>query len=109
RPGGPGEWITECQMAVNEIAHRLNSRPSGWSVGEEAPGDVGQPFGVAVATLQQVDQRILGQLVDSDLLRVADHRVWTSGVVDHGVCTDLDETGRGDQAGTQIAETVAVS
>src|SRR6266480_4638819 len=58
-PGGFGRarmLVAESDVAMDEIADRLDARPPGWRLPEEIPGHLGQAVGLAVATAEEKDQ-----------------------------------------------------
>ncbi len=72
--GGRGVLIAEVQALVNVVADRLHPPPAGRSVAEHRPGHAGEVVGVAVAAAQQIDEDIVGQVLDGNLLRVRRER-----------------------------------
>jgi hypothetical protein len=47
--------VAKGDVAMDEIADRLNARPPRWRLFQEVPGHVGQALGLAVATSEEKD------------------------------------------------------
>jgi hypothetical protein len=77
--------VSEGDVAVDEIADRLDARPPRWRLFEKIPGYVGQAIRLAVATAEEKYQRLGGQILYRVLgSRRGDH-VRQAGVTDHSV------------------------
>src|SRR6266540_5291267 len=55
RHGRARMLVAEGDVAMDEIADRLDARPPRWRLFEEVPGHVGQAVGLAVATAEEKD------------------------------------------------------
>src|SRR5258705_9988394 len=65
-PGGFGRarmLVAESDVAMDEIADRLHTRPPGWRLFEEVPGHLGQAVRLAIATAEEEDQRLCRQIL----------------------------------------------
>ncbi len=61
--------VAEGDVAMNVIADRLDAGPSRGGLGKKLPRDVGQAVGLAVATAQEIDDRLRRQILDRVLRR----------------------------------------
>ena len=55
--------VAEGDVAMDEIADRLNACPARRRVAEEVPGRLGQAVGLAVAAAQEKNQRLVRQIL----------------------------------------------
>ena len=72
-PGGlgrAGKLVTKLNVLMDEIANRLHACPARLRVPEQAPGLGGQQIGFAIAAAEQEDQRLLGQILKGELVRL---------------------------------------
>ena len=62
--------VVERDVAMDVVADRLNAVPARRRLPEEVPRRLRQPVGVAVPAAEQEDQRLLGQVLHRNLLRL---------------------------------------
>jgi hypothetical protein len=111
-PGGArvaGVLIAEFDMVMDVIDDRLGALPARRIAAEQAPGDIGQAVGFAIAAAQKEDQHIVGQLLDRHLAGMRHHPVGQSAIAHRRTGGQRDRTGRGHDAAAPIAEGIAVS
>ena len=98
--------VAERELAVHEVADRLDPTPAGGRIAEELPRDRGQAVGFAVAAAEQKDERVVGQQLDRRLPRLGGDDVVDA--VDQRVRGDARLAGRSHDAAAPVAEGVAV-
>jgi hypothetical protein len=107
--GGARVLIAEGDVVMNEIADRLDPAPARHRVPEKVPRGLGKPIGLAVAAAQEKEQRLLGQVLDSVLLRRGDGRIGGATVPKHSARREADPAAGRHDPGAPIAETVAIA
>ena len=75
---------------------------------EQRPGDVGEPVGLAVAARHQIEQHVVGQLLDRQLLRGRHDDIRPSGIAHQRLAAQGDAAGGRDETAADIAKTVAI-
>ena len=80
--------IAELDLLVGEVEDGLEPRPARLDIAEQAPRSVGQPVGLAIAAAEQVDEDVVGQLVDRGLGRAGYDAVLETAVLDDEIIGD---------------------
>src|SRR5271166_2696504 len=110
-PGGHGlarMLVAEGDVAMDEIADRLDARPSRRRAFEEFPGHRGQAVGLAVTAAQEKDQRLGRQVLDRVLSGRRDNYIRQAGIMNDAISRQTHPAGGSDDAAAPIAERVAV-
>jgi len=100
--------VAELQVAVNEVADRLDLCPAGRDVAELPPGDIGQQIGFAITAAEQKTQRLVRKFLNRVLACVPVDLVRRTGIGDHRVRKDTDRAGRRHHTGAAVAEIVQI-
>jgi hypothetical protein len=106
--GRPGLLIVEADVVVHQVADGLHARPAGRRALEQGPGDFAEAISLAIAAAQQVDDRLIGQVLHRVLLRVGRVFVDQAGVADDEIGRQRQAAGRRQQAADDVAEAVEV-
>ena len=85
RHGGAGVLVAESDVAMDEIADRLDPRPARRRRLEQLPRRFGQPIGLAIAAAEQVDQRLRRQSSIACCSAEGNDRVGQAAVAHHAV------------------------
>ena len=91
--------VAEGDVAVDEVADRLDAAPAGGAGAEQLPGGLGQMVGVAVAAAQEVDQGLVRQVLHRVLHGRGDDRIGGARIVDHRVGAEAGLRQPGPPAG----------
>lgn len=108
RPVASRELVAKLDMAVNVVADRLDAAPAAADAAERRPGQIRQPLGVAIATAQQIHQRLVGKPVQRDLFGMRRNLVGQSAILDDELVPKIDLTDRGDKPRADVAEPILV-
>src|SRR4029453_227479 len=108
RLGGAGMLVAELNVVMDEIADRLDAPPTCGRVAEQAPGDLGQAVGLAVATAEEKDDRLVGQFLDRLLRRRGGHHVERAAVAHGAIAREADSARGRHEATAPVAEAIAV-
>src|SRR3984957_12022450 len=95
--------IAEFDAVVSVVANSLRALPATLDTSKERPREVGEHFGVAIATSQQKGENLTRQLTYIPLLRCRADLVWKPAVLDDKIAADFEEARRGHKPGTDIA------
>ena len=95
-------------MLMDVVADCLNAAPSRRSMLKKIPRRRGQPVGFTIPTPEQVDERVLRQVLHRNLLRLRNNDVRDSGVVDERIGRDAHAALRSNDAGAPVAEVVTI-
>jgi hypothetical protein len=90
------------------LADRHHSRPAGFGIAEQRPGEVGELIGFAVTARHQVDQHVVGQSFDRQLSGIFRDHIGQAGIAHQRMAAQRDAAGRRDQPAANIAEGVAI-
>src|SRR5271166_1965239 len=109
--GGPGRarvLVVEYDMAVDEIADRLDPPPASRRIAEKVPGDLAQLVGFYVAAAHQIEQRLVRQIRDGNL-----RGGWQDGIgpvadFDDAVIRDGEVAGGRQEPPAAVAEHVRI-
>ena len=94
-----GVLVAEGDVVMDEIDDRLHPRPARRRVAEQRPGDIGELVGLAIAARHQIEQHLVGQLVDRHLLRGRHHDVGQAGIAHQRVAAQASRRRRARPAG----------
>jgi len=108
-PRGPCMMIAEFQIPMHKVADRLYARPTGPGLAKAAPRFVRQKIGIAIATAQQIDERIIRQILHRMLVRGGCHRVGLPCVTEDAIRGQNKLSRRSHEARAPVAEPVPVA
>ncbi len=100
--------IAEGDAAMDEIADRLDARPSRRRPFEEFPGHVGQAVGLTVAATQEKGQCLGRQVLHCVLSGRRDNHIRQAGIMNDAIGRQAHPAGGSEDAAAPIAEQVAV-
>ena len=85
RPGCTSILVIEPNPIMHVIADRLNTRPPSFDAAEEMPGSIRELVGFAVPAPEQIDDHIVGQLLDRLLHGMRNNRIGQSRIADQEI------------------------
>ncbi len=100
--------IAEGDVVMHERADRGDPPPTRRRVAEQRPRDIGQLVGLAVAARHQIEQHVVGQLIDRKLLRGRHDGIGQSGIPHQRAAAQCHAAGRRHQPAADVAKAVVV-
>src|SRR5580658_7566867 len=90
RLAGVGVLVAEGDMAMDEVADRLDPRPAERRVAEEVPRRLGEEVRLAISAAEKKNQRFLGQVLDRVLAGRSGNFVGLAGVANDAGAGDAN-------------------
>src|SRR4051812_19936428 len=106
--GRVGVLVPETDMVVHVVTDCLHPSPARRGVAEQRPRSLRQAVRLAVPTPDQVDENIVGQVLDRMLDRVRCNGIGFTGISNGEVCRDGEAPRWSDKARADVAEAVAI-
>ena len=108
RLGRPRILVTERDVAVDEVADRLDPRPSRRRVAEKLPRLIREAISIAVAAREKEGERVRGQVFDGILRRVGNDNIRQARVAHDPVAGKLQPARWGQDTAAPVAERVEI-
>jgi hypothetical protein len=105
-PIASGMVVSEFDVIVNVVADRPNPLPAAGDLAEHCPCPVRELLRVAVSAAQQIRQSLIWQVAHRPLFGLDVYFVRQPAIRDQELVAKFDESGRGDEAGADIAECI---
>ena len=105
-PIASGVVVSEFNTVMNVVTDRLNSLPTASDPTKHRPCLIRDLLRVAIPATKKVRQRFIWQVAHRPLLGMIIDFVREAAVRDQEFIAEFDQSGRGDQAGANVAERV---
>jgi hypothetical protein len=105
-PIASGVVVSEFNTVMNIVTDRLNSLPTACDPTKHRPCLIRELLRVAIPATKKVRQRFIWQVAHGPLLGMSIYFVREAAVRDQEFVAEFDQSGRGDQAGANVAERV---